>query len=155
MRVAWRVVRAEHAHVAFDGEGARRYGGRWNSKGISMVYTASSLSLAAMELLVHVESAGLLQRYLGVAVEFEEDLVQRMDRGSLPKDWASWPCPLSTRALGDAWAASEDSVILEVPSVVIPSERNFLINPLHPAFGRVQILPPQPFSFDPRLLRRG
>ena len=151
--VGWRVVRAEHAAEAFDGEGARRFGGRWNSKGSAMVYTAGSLSLAAMELLVHVESERVLQRYLAVAVEFDSSLAQRVDTESLPQDWASWPCPLSTHTLGDAWAESRSSAILQVPSVIIPSENNFLINPQHPDFVRLKIRPPQPFSFDPRLLK--
>lgn len=118
-----------------------------------MVYTAGSLSLAAMELLVHLPSATILNQYLAVSVDIDDSLVQDMDHHQLPDDWAAWPAPLALRAIGDAWAVSHDSVALRVPSAVIPAEDNLLINPGHSDIHRLKIAPPRPFSFDPRLLR--
>ena len=153
MTIGWRVVRPAWVKRAFDGEGARRHGGRWNSKGTPMVYTAGSLSLAAMELLVHLASERILNQYLAVGVEIDDRLVQDVDRDQLPDDWSAWPAPPALRAIGDAWASSRDSVALRVPSAVIPAEDNLLINPTHPDMPRLKIRAPHPFSFDPRLLQ--
>jgi RES domain-containing protein len=148
---AWRVAKAKYVATAFDGEGARHFGGRWNSKGTAMVYTGSSQALAALEMLVHLESADVLKHYRVIPVTIDASLVKTLDAKTLPANWKRRPAPAAVRALGDAWVASNDSVVLEVPSVVIPDERNYLLNIRHPDFPKPAIGKPQPFRFDRRL----
>jgi RES domain-containing protein len=149
---AWRIAKKRYAKNAFDGEGAYRYGGRWNSRGVRVVYLSSSPALAALEVLVNADAQLLLAvPYVAIAVEFDEPLVTRPER--LPKNWRDDPPPRSAARIGDDWVMSAASLLLEVPSAVIPFEPNYLLNPTHPAMGSLHIGKPQAFSFDPRLLR--
>jgi RES domain-containing protein len=154
MPVAWRIVKASRVASAFDGEGARLYGGRWNSPGHALVYTAENVSLAALELLVHLQESALLASYLLLSVRFPPALVRKLARAALPATWNAYPAPLRLRQLGDAWIAAGTSAVLEVPSAVVPAEKNYLLNPAHPGFQRVTLGTPQRFSFDRRLARR-
>ena len=153
MPTAWRIVKTRFASQAFDGEGARLNGGRWNSIGVRMVYTAGSISLAVLELLVHLENTDVLPSYSVCAVYFDEALVTGLEWGRLPDNWADSPPRPELFAIGDAWIAARSSVVLEVPSAVIESETNYLINPEHPEFESLTIDPPRPVNLDPRLLR--
>lgn len=154
MPTAWRLVHDRHRDAAFSGEGARLYGGRWNSLGVPMIYTAESRSLAVLETLVHLDSLEFLKRYLLFSVEIEANLVKYLDRSSLPKNWQSNLVSASSQEIGDAWAAGQSSVALSVPSVIIPDESNFVLNPAHPDFSRLKIHKPSAFQFDPRLAKR-
>jgi len=147
---AWRLTKAKYASTAFDGEGARLYGGRWNSPGRAVVYAAGSLALAALEILVHVRSREELRGYVKFRLEFPEELVSTVD-DELPVDWQQGRAPDSTRKVGDRWLEAGDTPILRVPSVVIPEEWNYLLNPQHPHFGKIELGPPTPFAFDTRL----
>src|SRR5205814_1091186 len=81
---AWRIFKPRHGASAFTGEGARRYGGRWNSKGVAVVYTAASCSLAALEMLVHLQNQQILKKYLVAEVSFDSRQVTRVDSARLP-----------------------------------------------------------------------
>lgn len=153
MVTAWRIVKRKHAKTAFTGEGARRFGGRWNSAGVAMVYTAESQSLAALEIVVHLDSSELLARYVLIEVGIDERLMAHLDHRLLHKNWRAKPS--KSREIGDAWVAAGSSVVLEVPSATIPAEKNFLINPRHPDFLRLHLGKPFPFQFDPRLTELG
>ncbi len=153
MRKAWRIVKPYHAEDAFSGEGARRYGGRWNSVGMSMVYAAESKALAALELLVHLDQESVLENYLCIPLRFSETCLRALDARGLPSDWRGHPPPRSVQQLGDRWLKDQVSAVLEVPSVLIPGERNYLINPFHPDFSILELGAPEPFEFDPRILR--
>jgi RES domain-containing protein len=150
---AWRLVRPAHAAPddAFSGEGARLYGGRWNSAGVRMVYLSSTLSLAALETLAHAEPRALAHDWVTYAVEIPEDLALELRIEDLPADWRDMPTSTGTRRSGDAWAAANASVALSVPSAIVPVERNWLLNPAHPEFGRLAIPEPQTFRFDARV----
>ena len=150
MRV-WRLARERHAATAFSGEGAARFGGRWNSRGVRMIYTSGSLSLAALETLVHLNPQ-LPLRYVAIPVEFEPDQLEVIPASALPADWASRPPGFSTQRLGDAWIARSDRVVLEVPSVIVPGERNYILNPRHREFSKLRIGSAEPFAFDSRLV---
>ena len=152
MATGWRIVKSRRARSAFDGEGARLYGGRWNSPGTRIVYVAGSVSLAVLEVLVHLGDVGVLTSYSLCAVEFEDGLIEPLDRSKLPADWRSYPAPPGSREIGDAWVKGGSSVILEVPSAVVERESNYLINPAHPDFASVNVGEPEPFEFDSRLL---
>ncbi|HEX5757937.1 MAG TPA: RES family NAD+ phosphorylase [Thermoanaerobaculia bacterium] len=149
----WRIVKRKHAGRAFDGEGARRHGGRWNSPGTSLVYTAESRSLAILEILVHLESSAVLASYVLCAAGFAEAQVERLDRGRLPASWRAFPAPAELQRLGDEWVRGGTSLVLEVPSALVAQESNFLINPRHPDAATLEIEPPETFALDLRLLR--
>ena len=149
---AWRLIKAEHADDAFSGEGARRGGGRWNSKGVRVVYTSGSLSLATLEVLVHTPFYSALKNYVCIPIDFDPSLSHSITTEDLPDNWAADPVPQSVRDVGDRWVQNQESVILKVPSAIIPVEYNYLINPSHPDFEKVVIRSPQKFAFDPRLL---
>jgi len=131
------------------------YPGRWNERGRPVVYTAGSLSLAAMEMLVHLDAPELLELYLCIPVEFDDSLCLRLSPEDLPADWAADPTPDSARRLGSAWLDKGESAVLAVPSAIVPLEYNFLMNPRHEDFSRLRIGAPDKFRFDPRLLKRG
>jgi RES domain-containing protein len=151
---AWRIVKERNAATAFTGEGARLYGGRWNSPGVAMIYTAESRALAALEVLVHLDSPDLLASFVLIQVTFDEKLVSRLAPDRLPSDWRRDAIPESTRDLGDRWTADFTSAVLRVPSVLIPEESNYLLNPAHRDFSRIEIGKLARFEFDPRLIRR-
>ncbi len=146
---AWRIVKAKHAATAFSGEGSRLYGGRWNSIGVSLVYTSSTRALAALESLVHLNPP-VTFTYAAIPIEFDAALVEKFS--VLPIGWMDSPAPPSTRTIGDLWAREARSAVLELPSVIIPGESNYLLNPAHPDFKKIVIGKAEPFSFDPRLL---
>ena len=154
MPTAWRIVQAAHATQAFDGEGARLHGGRWNSPGVKMVYTSDSPSLATLELLIQLGNPTVLPSFVLISTTFEESLVARIVPAVLPSTWRSYPAPPELQVLGDNWIRSQSSVILEVPSAVIVHQKNYLINPEHHDFSALSKSPPQPFEFDLRLLKK-
>ena len=149
---AWRLIKVEHANDAFAGEGARRGGGRWNSKGVRVVYASGSLSLAALEVMVHTHFYSALKYYVCIPIDFDPSLSQSITIEDLPDTWKADPIPQSLKNMGDRWIYNQESVILKVPSVIIPVEYNVLINPSHPDIEKVVIHSPQKFAFDPRLL---
>jgi RES domain-containing protein len=151
MTRAWRLIKAEHADEAFTGEGARRGGGRWNSKGVRIVYTSGSLSLATLEVMVHTHFYSALKNYVCISIDFEPILLHSITVEDLPANWKADPIPQSVKEVGNRWIKNQDSVILKVPSVIIPVEYNYLINPSHPDFEKVVIHLPQKFAFDLRL----
>lgn len=148
----WRIVKQRFATVAFDGEGARLHGGRWNSPGVAMVYTAGSPSLAALEVLVNLNSgAQLAASYVTCVAHFDDSLMQILEPASLPRGWRGSPAPARLRSFGDGWIAAGASPVLRVPSVLIEREHNFLLNPHHPDFASVVVGDPRPFGWDSRL----
>ncbi len=153
MAEAWRLVKARHAAHAFDGEGARLYGGRWNSPNTKMVYSSQSAALAVLELLVHLNNSAVLSSYVLFSAQFDDRLVTTLDRSRLPKNWRTFPAPAGLQVLGDEWVKSRASLVLAVPSAVVDGETNFLINPEHPDIGALVVSPPKRFDFDQRLVR--
>lgn len=145
-----RICSRKRADSAFSGEGARQYGGRWNEKGTRVVYCASTVSLAMLEMLVH--SPSLPSGMVTIALTLPDDV--RLDSWSeadLPSDWAAYPAPASLQARGSAWVASARSLALRVPSAVVRTESNVLVNPGHPDWLRCTIHTPSPVLFDARL----
>ncbi len=151
MRV-WRLCRARLAATAFDGEGARLFGGRWNEKGVPVVYTSATLSLAALEVLVHHRVPIPPREFVAISVELPDDLQpETIKLAKLPRDWQADPSPRRLQQIGSEWARSSRSLLLAVPSALIPQEFNYLLNPRHQDFSRVKIARPRKFPFDLRL----
>jgi RES domain-containing protein len=148
----WRLVKADYAGEAFSGEGAAKYGGRWNSPGVRVVYTAQSLALATLEILAGGAPLSLLYRYAKIAAEFDDSIVY--SAFPLPKKWNVYPPSPATRDVGDVWARESKSAVLKVPSAVIQEECIYVINPLHLEFKtKITIGKANPFSIDKRLGR--
>ena len=116
-----------------------------------MVYAAASLSLAMLEMLVHLDENMLRLSYIFYEVEVSTDLILKLPREDLPENWKIYPAPSSTKVIGDRWANDMSSLILELPSTLSPVEQTFLINPEHPDFAKPTINGPYPVSFDSRL----
>ena len=150
---AWRIVKARHAEQAFDGEGARLYGGRWNSPGVAVVYASESRALATLEVLAGLQTNSPLPEYVLFPAEFDDSIVVSVEPEELPADWRRNPPPPSTQRLGDDWIASGASAVLKVPSALVPQESHYLLNPRHPAFSEVRIGQPERFAMDPHLIR--
>ena len=151
--LVWRIVAERHAERVWSGDGARRWGGRWNPPGTAVIYSSTTLSLAALELLVHLDPDLAPEGLVAAAAELPpEASVLTLQPERLPDGWRSYPAPAQLRELGAEWIREADSLALVVPSAVIPSERNVLLNPAHPDFSRLRMHSPEPFAFDPRLL---
>lgn len=150
---AWRLVKERHADAAFDGEGARLYGGRWNSIGHRVVYTSTSLALASLETLVHLDNALPLPRFIAFSVHIA---ATDITTAILPAPY-SFPDQLphltETRRIGDEWIKAGRHLALSVPSAIVPQEFNLLLNPAHPRFSQLVISTPVGFAIDPRLRR--
>ncbi len=151
----WRLCQAEHADAAFSGEGARRYGGRWSKKGQTVVYTAATLSLAALEILVHVDTDLLPNNFIAFAVDIPDEsiAIESITCNELAANWREIYPPITCQAIGERWLAHGKSAVLAVPSAVIVEENNFLLNPAHPDFSTLTIHTPSAFQFDARLWR--
>ncbi|MGV3772844.1 MAG: RES family NAD+ phosphorylase [Verrucomicrobiales bacterium] len=150
MLSAFRIVKEKYADTAFDGEGSRRYGGRWNNVKVPLVYTSSSLSLAVLETVVHLNPP-IFFTFVSLKIEFSPLLVETLEKEYLATDWRQEPPSVSTKQFGDRWHKEKRSAILQVPSVIIPLEHNYLLNPDHPDYRKIIIHAPEPFVFDSRL----
>ncbi len=150
MTIAWRFVKAKHALKAFDGEGARRYGGRWNRGGIAVVYISQSLALASLEEFVHLGDEGKKLKFVYFKVEIPDNI--RIDQlTTLPGDWRNEPPSNSTQDMGTEWVKRNTSAVLKIPSAVVPIEFNYMLNIAHPDFKKIKIYDPVAFRFDPRM----
>lgn len=152
MVTVWRLTTARFARSAFSGEGARLYAGRWNRKGVPLVYTAASQSLAILEMLVQDEP--LRARYVMIEVHIPKTVsIDRIKVEDLPSDWREIAAREKLQAIGTTWAEKRSSAALAVPSAIIPAETNYLLNPLHSDFRRIKIGKPQRFETDLRLIK--
>lgn len=155
MNRVYRILRRLHAKTPFDGEGSYRYGGRWSSVGTRIVYTAEHLSLAMIEYFVRIESDASPGDLVLATAEIP-DGVSRISiaLGQLPKNWRFSPAPRELARIGDRFVDEGRAAILMVPSVLAPSESNWLINPRHAEFPRVRIRSLEPFYYDHRFFRQ-
>jgi RES domain-containing protein len=132
--------------------GASGNSARWNSKGRFMIYTASSRALACLKNVVHRSGAGLTQLFKVQVIEASDTVgVTEITSDALSADWAAYDSYPETQALGDRWLDSQASVLLRVPSAIIPNEFNYLLNPSHPDFQQIRLARVEDFVFDPRI----
>jgi RES domain-containing protein len=147
--VVWRIVQVKYSENMFSGEGASKFGGRWNSQGTKVAYTFQSLSLAALELLVHLEAASVKNRFACAYAEIPEDILIESINTSLVNQSSK-----ELQTIGDRWISSQSSAILSVPSAVISVENNYLLNPSHDDFHKIIFNQPQEFKLDSRLVKQ-
>jgi len=150
----WRIVKTKYAASAFDGEGAKLAGGRWTSVGRKAVYASSTVALATLEMVAHLDSTKPLAAYSLIRVEIPDSLVASVDLKDLPPNWTEYPPPPQLAAIGDGWLNAKTHAVLKVPTALgaaeIP-EFNYVLNPEHPEFPRIRFGDPIPFHLHHRL----
>lgn len=147
----YRIVREPYSKTPLDSEGSYRFGGRWSSPGTRLAYTAEHLSLAMIEYFVHIEASDPPKDLVVVAADIPDTVSQvALTQEKLPSNWRQVPAPAGLAAIGDSFATERKSAILVLPSALVPSESNWLINPLHPEFAEIQMNPAAPFHYDAR-----
>lgn len=136
-----------------NGEGARLAGGRWNHKGTAVIYCGATASLCALEVLAH--GADLAADMVVIEARIPRRLgVMTLDESDLPPNWSTPVASNKTRDLGTQWVKNGATAVLSVPSVIVSSERNYLLNPAHPDFAKIRFSKPKDFVFDRKLKRR-
>ncbi len=148
----WLISHKKRIDSAFKTEGYSLGRGRWSSKGTALIYTSSTLSLAALETLVTMEIENFGTIFVSIGAEIHDSfMIKKLEENMLPHNWRDIPPPQILATIGDKWLSSKSTAILRVPSAIIPQEYNYLINPLHPDFEKISIYPPQPFILDRHL----
>jgi|SRR5438552_8211847 len=139
-------------HRVFDGEGARRYGGRWNSPGQAVIYAGLSYAISMLERLIHLNDLTPPPTDRWVRVRFPDRLAEIVDLAAVP----GWDAAdmMASRRFGDGWLASRRSLILVVPSAVTKQDQNAVINPAHADFPTIEVTSERPVRWDSRLFRR-
>ncbi len=151
MPLFYRIVQEHWAATALDGDGARLYGGRWNSPGVAAVYLAESRALAALEILVHAPREALRLKWIVIELEVPDSLIDRVPPSKLPQNWQLQPSSQQAQMFGTRWLRDDRNLSLLLPSVVVPEEHSLLLNPLNPLMRGLKPGKPKHFSFDPRL----
>ena len=146
----WRIARRRYS--ALEGEGPRWYGGRWTPRGRPAVYTASSLPLATLEALVHFDSDVVPTDLVAHAIDVPDDLARETVAIDVLRD--SWRSNDAVcLPFGAAWLDRGETLVLVVPSAVVPAHANLILNPRHPDMGRIVVTHTEPYALDPRLLK--
>lgn len=156
MPLVWRLTQPPFADE-LNGEGSRLFGGRWNSRGRNALYTASHLSLAVLEVYVNIpqdlrDDLPVLEA-VGIAIP-DGAAATHVSQEQLAEFLAEPDPMIASRRVGDDWLDRSDTLVLEVPSVLIPEETNLVLNPAHPRMREVKIVSTRAFRFDPRLVVR-
>lgn len=151
MPIGWRIFKTKYEAMPFDGEGARLFGGRWTSSGKQAVYLADSPALATLEILAHLQSSATLAHYSLVSVTFQDARITVIDPTRLPSEWRTHPAPPELQDLGDGWLTNQSSLVLQIPTVIVPQHHNYILNPAHPDFSTLVMGIPQSYHFDSRL----
>jgi RES domain-containing protein len=148
----WRITRKPFLSQSLAGLGAKRYGGRWNSRGVAVVYTSESLELAVLEALVHLDIDLLPTDYYQVGFELDDSLIATPPHDR-PRNWdCAPPYDSKVQAIGDAWVRAASSLALRVPASVLPSRANVLINPAHPEMHRLREIERKPLPWPVRVV---
>ncbi len=152
MTIAGRLVKKSREAEAFSGEGARLYGGRWNHRGTAVLYISDSLSLAALEVFIYLGPSHRGMTFATFHIEIPDRVsMDSLARDKLPKNWRDEPPPDACKDIGTDWAKGGTSALLELPSVIVPVQKNYVINIAHPDYRFFQIEREDDFSFDPRM----
>jgi RES domain-containing protein len=149
----FRIAKSNHIND-LTGTGARLYGGRWNHRGVPLIYTSESRSLATVEYLVHLALPVAPGDLWMATLEVPDEIVpEKLDASVLPKNWRESPAPVALADLGTEWARSRSSLLLRVPSAVVEHEHNILINPVHDDMRHLKLANVEPCKLDERLVR--
>lgn len=150
--IVYRIVMSAYTRD-LSGAGPRLYGGRWNPKGVSVIYTSESRALAVLEFYVHLSRSVILPGLSIVSIEIPGSVSRKeIAMSDLPKNWRTYPAPPELAAIGAEWVRSRESLLLHVPSAIMPPERNILINPVHSEMRKVRIIEIEEYGLDQRLI---
>lgn len=149
--ILYRITKYAYA-ADLSGAGARLYGGRWNGVGKPMVYLAATPSLAVLEVLVHLSPTIFPGDFCIAEIEVPENSILTMLPDQLPVNWQDIAPPFELKQLGNAFIKDQKYLLMKVPSVIVPEEFNYLLNPLHPKIKSVKVVSKKPFGFDKRLV---
>lgn len=151
--IGWRLIKSRFAEDPLSTTGVIASGGRWNLPGAPLLYCSEHLSLAALEILVHLAPDSRHVTFLALKIAIPGDaLTTHWELSDLPSGWRSIPGNATCKERGSAWARAQSQLVLSVPSAIVPQERNLLVNGLHPAFRHVHVKSAVAFAFDPRLI---
>ena len=148
----WRISAVRFSANALSGLGAARAGARWNSRGTAVAYTADTVALAMLELLVHVDRSDVPLGMRLLSFDLPDDAITSLD--PLPSSWKKLPYSQQVRQVGDDWAQAKSGLALRVPSALARGHTNLLINPAHQRFAEIKRLLDEPLAFDDRLFLR-
>jgi len=149
--IVFRLSKTKYSHD-LSGKGAEKAGGRWNSKGVALVYTGESRALCTTEIAVHTPLGILPKDFELVTIDIPDSIkIFELNLKVLPADWRSIPHSGTTQELGDQFIKAGKHAVLKVPSAVVPGDFNYLINPFHKDFHKVKIAKTEKFDFDGRL----
>jgi RES domain-containing protein len=149
----YRIAKTEYIRD-LSGSGSRLYGGRWTPKGIAVIYTSENRALAALELFVHMSRTVIPPNLSLAAIKIPDPVaIKKIKTTKLPRNWRSFPAPPELAEIGLSWIKSKDSLLLQVPSVIIPAEMNILINPAHPEMSGVRVIKVESYSLDKRMVQ--
>lgn len=151
--IVYRLARQAFIHD-ISGYGAEKTGGRWNSKGLPVLYTAASRALAMVEVAVHVPLGIIPINYFIAGIDIPENDVLELTLSDLPANWNNNPLSRSTQLIGDSFIRKAEQLVLKVPAASVPGDFNYLVNPRHPDFNKVKLKSVDPFVFDVRLFKR-
>jgi RES domain-containing protein len=149
--IVYRLSKSEYAND-LSGSGARKAGGRWNSKGTAMIYTAESRALCTAEIAVHLPLGNIPKNYCMVSIEIPASIeIKELKVTELSRNWKSFPYIEKTQEIGDQFNSENRYTVIKVPSAVVPGDFNYLLNPGHVNFPGIRIIQKEPFNFDERL----
>ena len=152
--IVFRLIQEKYS-PDWNGKGAELIGRRWNSKGIPMIYTGESRALCTAEVAVHMPLGSPPSEYVLLTISIPEDItITESDVHDLPAEWKKFPYIEITQHLGDEFILQNEYPVMKVPSAVIPGDYNFLLNPRHPDFDKIQLIKKEPFGFDERFFKR-
>lgn len=147
----WRIVKAKFVKTAFAGDGAKRFPGRWNERGIPVIYAAGNMSLAILETLVHLRKEDFLEDFRLIRADIPSELIEEPLRSALPQGWDAERIVPRVQKFGAEWLRTRRSCVLKVPSAIAPDDTNLLLNPRHRHFSRIRVDRATSFTFDGRL----
>jgi RES domain-containing protein len=151
----WRICRKPFARKPLDGQGGLITAGRWHTPRRLIVYTSESLALASLEVLVHCDLDLMPGDFIAIEILIPSATkIVTLTQSDLPRNWRRHPAPLTLARLGNRWLDEGRTAILRVPSALVPTESNYLLNPLHPAFREFEVSRRLKFAFDERLTPR-
>lgn len=149
--IVFRLAKSKYS-LNLSGKGAEKTGGRWNSKGTSIIYTSESRALCTAEIAVHIPLGILPKDFKLVMIEIPDSVrVKEIILNQLPQDWNSIPHSGSTQEIGDVFINEQKYAVIKVPSAAVPGDFNYLINPAHADFNKIKIIDSVAFVFDQRL----
>jgi len=152
--IVYRLVRKKYGFT-LSGEGAKKAGGRWNSIDLSLIYTSDSRSLCTAEVAVSLPIGIFPNDFEMLLIDIPEDIpILEINIRDLPEGWRKFPYLEKTLQLGDQFILESKFLVMKVPSAIIPGDFNYLINPCHADFGRLEIIKSEPYEFDERFFKR-